>query len=122
MDLSKYDFKRKSAPRARQADTRYSKTKLSKKTIIEGFSKIPNFIILDPALTCQDRSVFSVLCFHAFEKEWCNPSQKTISTEANVSERAVRNSLKKFKRMGYITWKGTLKSNRYVLIHKVQKS
>ena len=95
--------------------------KLTKGTMIEGFSKIPNVIIQDPGLTCQDFRVLSVLIFHSFYKNWCNPSHGTIAREANISTTAVKRGLRKAKKLGYIVWKRTGSSNRYILVWKVKK-
>lgn len=89
--------------------------------MIEGFTKVPNAIIQDPGLTCQDFRALTILIFHSFGKNWCNPSHETIAREANMSIAGVKRGLKKAKQLGYIDWKRTKLSNRYTLIWIAKK-
>lgn len=98
----------------------FVKKTLTKKTMVEGFSKIPNTIIQDPGLSCQDFRVLSILIFHSFGKYWCNPSHRTIMKEAGISLAGVKRGLRKAQKLGYISWKRTGKSNNYVLIWKAR--
>ena len=94
--------------------------KLDKATMVKGFTKVPNVIIQDPALTCQEFRALSVLMFHAFGKNWCNPSHTTIAREAGISIRSAKRAMKKAKKLGYIDWERTGLSNKYILIWKAK--
>jgi len=96
--------------------------KIAKEVLVKGFTKLPNAIILDPALSCQDIRVLLVLSFHAQAKKECWPSHETISAEAHCYLAGVKRSLKTLKKLNYIEWDRTKFSNHYFLIFKVQKS
>lgn len=113
-------IKEQKTPRPTKRGGFFVNKKITKETMIQGFTKVPNVIIQDPALTCQDLRVLEVLMFHAFGKNWCNPSHRTIAREANISIAGAKRGTKKAKKLGYIDWERTGLSNKYILIWKVK--
>ena len=111
-------MKRKKIPRKVVGGESSKNKKIDKRILIQGFTKIPNIIILDPALNCQDFRIITVLTFHSFYKSWCNPSHKTIAKESYTGISTVKRALLKLKDLGYIDWERKRSSNRYTLIWK----
>ena len=116
MESIKRTIQKRKNPRPAKRGGFFVNKRLTKQTMIKGFTKVPNLIIQDPALTCQDFRVLSVLIFHSFGKKWCNPSHETIAREANISINGVKRGLRKAKKLGYIDWERTGLSNKYILI------
>jgi len=116
MESIKRTIQKRKNPRPAKRGGFFVNKELTKQTMIKGFTKVPNLIIQDPGLTCQDFRALSVLIFHSFGKKWCNPSHATIAREAGISIAAAKRAMKKAKNLGYIDWKRTGLSNRYTLI------
>lgn len=97
---------------------RFLNKKIPREVLVNGFTKVPNAIILDPALSCQDFRILAVLNFHSKSKIECWPSHKTIRIEANCYLAGVKRSLKKLKELGYVSWTRTKSTNVYTLNFK----
>jgi hypothetical protein len=91
------------------------KLNLSRETLRWGFTQIPNIIILDPALDCQEKAILMVLYFHAMQKDHCFPRDKLIAQEAGCSIASVKRKRKSLKKKGYIDWEKTGRFNTYSL-------
>jgi len=115
-------LKNKKTPPPSQRKKRFLVRQISKEILVNGFTKIPNAIILDPGLSCQDLRVLLVLDFHSKNKISCWPSHKTISKEACCTTRTVKRSLKNLKKLHYIDWKRTKLTNVYTLNYKIQNT
>lgn len=88
--------------------------------LINGFAKIPNSIIQDPALTSQEYRVLSGLALHSMNKNTCNPSDKTLAKEISLSEATIKRSRIKLRKLHYIYWRRTRTSNIYLMLYKIQ--
>jgi AraC-like DNA-binding protein len=95
---------------------------LSRETLRRGFTQIPNIIILDPALDCQEKAILMVLYFHAFGKGYCKLSDKLIAQEAGCSIASVKRKRKSLKKKGYIDWERTGRFNTYFLKVRINHS
>lgn len=87
------------------------------------FAKIPLQALCDGRLTGGDVRVLACLHYHAFkEKTTCNPSHARLMDETTMSDKGVKDSLKRLKAAGYIDIEevidptnGRNKSNKYTL-------
>lgn len=112
----------KKAPLLTKERSTFLNRKIPKKVLVNGFTKLPNVIIFDNALSCQDIRVLMILDFHSKNKNECWPSHQTISKESSCHLRGVQRSLKNLKKFHYIDWTRTKFTNKYFLIYKVQMS
>lgn len=80
------------------------------------FTKLPNSIIDDEKLSCQEKMVYAVLLRYGFKKGECWPSLKTLIKKSRVSRWKIFSVLKSLNHKGYIEIKkakGVV--NRYLL-------
>jgi len=80
------------------------------------FTKLPNAIIDDERLSCQEKMVYAVLLRYGFKKGECWPSLKTIQKKSRVGRDKVKKVLTSLNHKGYLEIKkakGVV--NRYVL-------
>lgn len=66
------------------------------------FTKIPNSILDDPELTCQEKMSYIVLLSFGFQKKKCWPPQKLIAEKTKISRRHIRRILTSLNHKGYI--------------------
>lgn len=88
----------------------------------EGFAMIPNSLERCGLLTPKAMSLYLCLKSHAGTSNRTWLSHKTIATESNNSQSAVKTGLNELRELGLVTWKGRLRptdgrqtSNDYVL-------
>lgn len=80
------------------------------------FTILPNSIIDDEKLSCQEKMVYAVLLRYGFKKGECWPSLKTLIKKSGVSRWKIFSVLKSLNHNGYIEiekTKGVV--NRYLL-------
>lgn len=68
----------------------------------KNYVKIPNSIIQNPLLSCQEKMVLIVFRYHAREKSVCYPPIKTICFEAGICKRGIWKILKSLESQKYI--------------------
>jgi hypothetical protein len=83
----------------------------------QGFTQVPNAVLLDPRLSAGARLVFAVLCHYAREKDSCFPGQARMAEQVGAKERAVRTKIRELEEAGLVTTeqRGLGKTNRYLL-------
>lgn len=86
------------------------------------FVMVTKAVLKDRTLKASDKSVYSVLCMYADNRTSdCFPLRKTIMEDAGVSDKTLRNSLRKLQEKGYIEIERRHNSkgqaaNRYILL------
>jgi AraC-like DNA-binding protein len=112
----------KKAPLIGKKEEGLVRLNLSRETLRRGFTQIPNIIILDPALDCQEKAILMVLYFHAMHKDHCFPSDKLIAQGAGCSIATVKRKRKSLKKKGYLDWERTGRFNTYFLKVRINHS
>lgn len=86
-------------------------------------------VLEDSTLKAADKSVYSILCMYADNNTAdCWPSRETLLEKSGVSDKTLRNSIRKLKERGYIdvierrAEDGRRLSNIYVLLDVPGKS
>lgn len=72
----------------------------------EGFAMIPNSLARCGLLTPKAMSLYLCLKSHAGTSNRTWLSHKTIATESNNSQSAVKTGLNELRELGLVTWKG----------------
>lgn len=86
------------------------------------FVMVTKHVIEDERLKASDKSVYATLCMYADNAtSECFPKRETILRKAGVSDKTLRNSIKRLTELGYIDVKQRYNShgkssNLYVLL------
>jgi hypothetical protein len=86
------------------------------------FTMVTNAVLKDRTLKASDKSVYATICLYADnETSDCYPSRETLMKDAGVSDKTLRNSLRRLADKGYIDIKHRYNkngqsSNLYVLL------
>ena len=67
------------------------------------FSRIPEEVLLDKALTNGDIRLYAVLSMHVFEGNICCIGQRRLATLCNCDRRTIRERLTNLARSGHIS-------------------
>jgi hypothetical protein len=105
VDLEKVEYKkivkRKASPFG-LAKKLITNSLSSKKERKSSWTEVPNKIIDDPRLSCQEKMVLIVLQRYAFKKNNCFPSVPTIAEMANIRVQNVYKILKVLENKRFI--------------------
>lgn len=84
----------------------------------EGFTQMPNVVLVDARLSVQARFMYVLLRKFAWQKEACWPGQATLAAVMGVTDRSVRNYLTELEQSFLISreQQGPTKPCRYVLL------
>lgn len=84
-------------------------------SIKRNYTKVPNEFIYDPELTAAEFRVLTAFLSFSWGDNASFPTQETVSRRIGVSTRAIRYSLEKLSKKGYVVYekRGFNKSNQY---------
>lgn len=80
------------------------------------FTKVPNSIIEDPNLTCQEKMLYIVLLSYGRKKGYCYPTQITLAKILKRDVKDIRKDLKTLNHQGYLRVEKKGRHNWYYLL------
>ena len=91
---------------------------IENKALRQGFTQIPNYVLLDRRLSFGARLTYTMLLSYAWQEGSCFPGQQRIAQDLGVSRQMVSQFLRELRGAGYIDWKrrGLGKTNVYYLL------
>jgi DNA-binding MarR family transcriptional regulator len=110
-----FEIKKQKTHYRKNNNRSFVKKKQEKKKTQRGFTQIPNDIIDDFSLTCQEKAVILAIYRHNYNNGHAYPGIKLISKEAGCSKSTTIRKLKNLRKKGYISWTKTKKQNIYAL-------
>lgn len=93
-----------------------SRIRVKEKWIREGFTVIPNVLLLDKRISPQAKVVFCILSVHAFTKGYAFPSYEILGEEIGLSKPQLIKYIKELEEAGVIEVTRTGRANRYEII------
>lgn len=82
---------------------------------VNGFTKISNAMIADPALTDKEFRVLAMIVAHMFNTGVCRIRHKALAVELGCNIRTTKRACKKLKELNYIVWKRTRGASTFYL-------
>ena len=84
---------------------------------LHGFTQLPNFILRNPELSANAKTVYSLLLSYAWHNNLCFPGQDTLAKALGMSIGSVNAFIKELERCGLIeiTRRGQGKTNLYTI-------
>ena len=88
-----------------------------------GFTQLPNFILRNPDLSANAKTVYSLLLSYAWNNNLCFPGQDTLAKALGMSIGSVNAFIKELQACGLveITRRGQGKTNIYTINFVVKK-
>jgi hypothetical protein len=90
----------------------------------EGFTGIPNVVLLDAELSATAVRLYGLLTYYARLNEEAWPGQKLLTEQCNASERSIRAALRQLEERTLVEThrQGRAKTNAYVLLDPAEPS
>lgn len=88
-----------------------------------GFTQVPNFILINKALSVGAKLAYAMLLKYAWYDDACYPGQVKLAEDMGAGERSIRTYLKELESAGFleITQRGLGRTNLYRLYLTIKK-